>query len=172
MIAGFQDAQPSLSKGVWIAPSATVIGDVTLEQDVNVWYGTVMRGDVGAIRVGARTNIQDLSMLHMNGGEETVVGQDVTLGHRVTLHGCTIGDRVLVGMGAIILDGATVGSDVVIAAGTLIPPRMTIPSGTMVMGQPGRVVRDLKDTELAWIPKSAEKYVLAAEAHRAIILGG
>ena len=172
MIAGFQDAQPSLSKGVWIAPSATVIGDVTLEQDVNVWYGTVMRGDVGAIRVGARTNIQDLSMLHMNGGEETVVGQDVTLGHRVTLHGCIIGDRVLVGMGAIILDGATVGSDVVIAAGTLVPPRMTIPSGTMVMGQPGRVVRDLKDTELAWIPKSAEKYVLAAEAHRAITLGG
>ena len=108
----------------------------------------------------------------MNGGEETVVGQDVTLGHRVTLHGCIIGDRVLVGMGAIILDGATVGSDVVIAAGTLVPPRMTIPSGTMVMGQPGRVVRDLKDTELAWIPKSAEKYVLAAEAHRAITLGG
>ena len=170
MIAGFQDAQPSLSKGVWIAPSATVIGDVTLEQDVNVWYGTVMRGDVGAIRVGARTNIQDLSMLHMNGGEETVVGQDVTLGHRVTLHGCIIGDRVLVGMGAIILDGAAIGSDVVIAAGTLVPPRMTIPSGTMVMGQPGRVVRDLKDTELAWIPKSAEKYVRAAEAHRTLNL--
>ena len=93
--------------------------------------------------------------------------QMLRLGHRVTLHGCTIGDRVLVGMGAIVLDGATIGSDVVIAAGTLIPPRMNIPSGTMVMGQPGRVIRDLKEAELAWIPKSAEKYVLAAEAHRA-----
>ena len=93
MIAGFQDAQPSLSKGVWIAPSATVIGDVTLEQDVNVWYGTVMRGDVGAIRVGARTNIQDLSMLHMNGGEETVVGQMLRLG---TVSRCMAAPSVIV----------------------------------------------------------------------------
>ena len=165
MIAPFQGVEPVLADGVWVAPSATIIGRVDLETDVNVWYGTVMRGDVGSIRIGARTNIQDLSMIHMNGGEDTVVGQDVTLGHRVTLHGCTIGDRVLVGMGAIVLDGAKIGSDVVIAAGTLVPPRMTIPSGTMVMGQPGKVVRDLKNHELAWIPKSAEKYVLAAREH-------
>ena len=168
MIGPFLGVAPTLANGVWVAPSATVIGRVELEADVNVWYGTVMRGDVGTIHIGARTNIQDLSMIHMNGGEETRVGADVTLGHRVTLHGCSIGDRVLVGMGAIVLDGAEIGSDVVIAAGTLIPPRMKVPPGTMVMGQPGKVVRDLKEHELAWIPKSAEKYVLAAGEHRKI----
>ena len=168
MIGPFQGSAPVLASGVWVAPSATVIGRVELETDVNIWYGTVMRGDVGNIHVGARTNIQDLSMIHMNGGEETRIGADVTLGHRVTLHGCHVGDRVLVGMGAIVLDGAEIGSDVVIAAGTLIPPRMKVPSGTMVIGQPGKVVRDLKEHELAWIPKSAEKYVLAASEHRKI----
>ena len=170
MIAPFQGVHPQLAEGVWIAPGATVIGRIEIGEDANIWYGTVMRGDVGSISVGPRTNIQDLSMIHMNGGEETRLGSDVTLGHRVTLHGCTVGDRVLVGMGAIVLDGAEIGSDVVIAAGSLVSPRTKIPSGTLVMGQPGKVVRDLKEHELAWIPKSAEKYVLAAREHQKIQL--
>ena len=168
MIGTFQQWTPRLGSGVWVAENATVIGRVELEADVNIWYGSVMRGDVGSIYIGARTNVQDLSMIHMNGGEATHIGSDVTLGHRVTLHGSTLGDRVLVGMGAIVLDGAEVGSDVVIAAGSLVPPRMKIPSGTMVMGQPAKVVRELRDEELAWIPKSAEKYVLAANEHRKV----
>ena len=168
MISGFAGHHPRLERDVWIAHNATVIGRIELGEASNIWYGTVMRGDVGAIKIGARTNVQDLSMIHMNGGESTIVGDDVTLGHRVILHGSTIADRVLVGMGAIVLDGAEIGSDVVIAAGTVIPPRMKVPTGVMVMGQPGKVVRDLKDEERMWIPKSAEKYVLAAQAHRAL----
>jgi carbonic anhydrase/acetyltransferase-like protein (isoleucine patch superfamily) len=149
----FGGATPKLGAGVYIAPNATVIGDVVLGDESSVWFSTVIRGDVYPIRIGARTNIQDGSVVHVTGGvAKTTIGDEVTVGHMVLLHGCTVGNRCLIGMGSVILDGAEIGDECVVAAGSLVTPRTKIPPRTMVMGRPAKAVRAVtdKDMELVW----------------------
>lgn len=155
-----QGQRPQLGKGVFIAPNATVIGDVVLGDESSVWFGTVIRGDVFPIRFGARTNVQDGSVVHVTGGKAaTTVGDDVTVGHMALLHGCTVGNRVLVGMGSILLDGCVVGDESVIAAGSLVPPNARIPPRSFAMGRPAKVLRPVKDEDLAWVLEAGRLYV-------------
>ncbi|MEI9940302.1 MAG: gamma carbonic anhydrase family protein [Pseudomonadota bacterium] len=164
---GFKGIWPKVADGVFVADSARVIGDVELGEDVSVWYGSVLRGDVGSIRVGARSNIQDLSMLHMSSGiSNTVIGEEVTVGHHVVIHGALIGDGALIGMGAILLDNCEIGAEALIAAGTLITAGMKIPPRTLVVGSPGRVLRDLNESEWQQGRLLAARYVEVAKAHR------
>lgn len=143
----------------WIAPTAAVIGDVALAAGVGVWFGTVLRGDGEQIRIGADTNIQEHTMVHTDPGFPVTVGRGCTIGHRAIVHGCTIGDNVLVGMGAIVLNGARVGNDCLIGAGALVPEGREIPPGSLVVGMPGKVVRPLTADEIARNRKSAANYV-------------
>jgi carbonic anhydrase/acetyltransferase-like protein (isoleucine patch superfamily) len=155
-----------LEQGAWIAPSADVIGEVTLGEDVNVWYGAVIRGDVMPISVGARSNVQDLSLLHATSGvSRTTIGTDVTVGHRAVLHGCTIGNFCLIGMGAIVLDNVEIGDYCLIGAGALLTPGKKIPSGSVVLGSPGKIVREVTDAERRQFEESASHYVLLARQH-------
>lgn len=159
----FEGAVPKLGPGVVVLPGARVIGRVTLGADVNIWFNTVLRGDVEPITIGARTNIQDNSTCHVTGGRfALVVGEDVTVGHGVTLHACTVGNRVLVGMGAVVLDGAVVGDDVMIGAGSLVPPGMKIPSGVLVLGAPAKIKRPLTEDELNALIRMPRDYVTLA----------
>jgi carbonic anhydrase/acetyltransferase-like protein (isoleucine patch superfamily) len=154
-----QGVRPTVAPDVFVAPNAIVIGDVHLGQGSSVWYGTTIRGDVFPIRIGNRTNIQDGCIVHVTGGKaKTAVGDEVTVGHMVLLHGCTVGNRVLVGMGSIVLDGAVIEDDCVIAAGSLLAPGARIRSGSLAMGRPAKVVRPLKDEDLAWIREAAALY--------------
>lgn len=166
MITAFAEHSPKLASGVFVADSALVLGEVSLGADASVWYGAVVRGDVNRIGIGARTNIQDLSLVHVTTAKhETHLGADVTVGHRVVLHGCTIADRVLVGMGAIVMDGVTVGEDCIIGAGALLPPNVSVPPGMLVLGAPAKVVRAVSAAERLEILASAERYVALAARH-------
>jgi gamma-carbonic anhydrase len=164
---GFKGTWPRVAEGVFVADTARVIGDVELGQDVSVWYGSVLRGDVGAIRVGARSNIQDLSMLHMSSGiSNTVIGEEVTIGHQVVIHGALIGDGALIGMGAILLDNCEIGAEATIAAGAVVTAGTKVPPRTLVVGTPGKVVRDLTESEWQQGRLLAARYVEVAKAHR------
>jgi carbonic anhydrase/acetyltransferase-like protein (isoleucine patch superfamily) len=166
-IRNFQGVSPKLHPSVFVAEGAHVIGDVEIGEDSSVWYNAVLRGDVNAIRIGRRSNIQDLTMVHVHRGRHPcVVGDEVTVGHHVVLHGCTVGNRVLVGIGAVLLDGVIVEEDSFIAAGTLLTPGTVVPAGSMVMGAPGKVKRALTSEERAGLLASAAGYVLNARAHR------
>jgi carbonic anhydrase/acetyltransferase-like protein (isoleucine patch superfamily) len=143
----------------WIAPTATVIGQVKLGAGVGVWFGAVIRGDGDPIEVGANTNIQEHTVVHTDPGFPVRIGSGCTIGHRAIVHGCTIGDNVLVGMGAIILNGAKVGENSLIGAGALITERREIPSGSLVLGVPAKVVRTLNADEIARIAASAAHYI-------------
>jgi gamma-carbonic anhydrase len=161
---------PEIHETAFIAPSADVIGEVKIGADSSIWFQCVVRGDVNPISIGRRTNIQDHSMLHVDRRDyPLVIGDEVTVGHRVMLHGCTIGDRCLIGMGAIIMNKAVVGEDCIIGAGALITENMVIPPRSLVLGRPGKVVRELKESELAYLKKSAENYVGDSREYRAII---
>ncbi len=163
MLYRLRDILPTLGARVYVAPNAAVIGDVTLGDDASVWFGATLRGDLEPIRIGARTNIQDGSVVHVTGGASgVVVGDDCTVGHMALVHGCTVGSRVLVGMGATVLDGAVIEDDVVIAAGSLVPPRMHVPRMSMVMGRPAKIVRPLVERDLEWIRSSVKTYVESA----------
>ncbi|TNF28559.1 MAG: gamma carbonic anhydrase family protein [Deltaproteobacteria bacterium] len=167
-ILSYQGVVPVIGPGVFVADSARVIGDVQLGAEASVWFGTVVRGDVHPIRIGARTNVQDLTMIHVTSKRwSTIVGDDVTIGHRAVLHGCTVHDRVLVGMGAIIMDGAVIGEDAMVGAGALVTPGTVIPPRTLALGSPARPVRDLRDDELAYLPISARHYVGLAATYLA-----
>jgi carbonic anhydrase/acetyltransferase-like protein (isoleucine patch superfamily) len=151
---------PQLGRGVFVAPNASVIGDVVLGEESSVWFGTVLRGDVFPIRVGLRTNIQDNAVVHVTGGiAATTIGDDVTIGHLALIHGCTIGSRCLIGMGSVLLDGAVVEDDCLVAAGALVPPRMRVPARSLVMGRPAKVVRTLELADLAHIREAGALYV-------------
>ena len=166
-IRSFQGVTPRLHPSVFVADGAQVIGNVEIGQESSVWYNTVLRGDVNTIHIGARSNIQDLTMIHVEKGTHpTRIGDDVTVGHHVVIHGCTIGNRVLVGIGAIVLNGVVIEDDAFIAAGTLLIPGTRVPAGSMVMGSPGKVKRPLSDTERAGLLISAAGYVLNAKLHR------
>ncbi len=150
----------------WIAASAVVLGDVIIGEKSSVWFQTVIRGDTERISIGAETNIQDLSLLHADPGFPCVLGDRVTVGHRAIVHGAQVADDVMIGMGAILLNGAKIGSGSVIAAGSLIPEGAKVPENSLVMGVPGRVKREVSDSERERIRHAAEHYVRAAEAYR------
>jgi carbonic anhydrase/acetyltransferase-like protein (isoleucine patch superfamily) len=159
--------RPKIGRDVFVADSASVIGDVHLGDEAGIWFGAVLRGDYFPIRVGARTNIQDNAVVHITAGmAATSLGDDVTVGHSAIIHGCTIGSRVLVGMGSTVLDGAVVGDDCFIAAGSLITPGTVIPAGSFVLGRPGKVVRPVKDEDRAWIRQAAALYASYARDFR------
>jgi carbonic anhydrase/acetyltransferase-like protein (isoleucine patch superfamily) len=159
--------RPAVAPDVFIAPNAVVIGDVHVGPGSSVWFSTTIRGDVFPIRIGARTNIQDNSVVHVTGGKaKTSVGDDVTVGHMVLLHGCTVGSRVLVGMGSIVLDNALIEDDCVLAAGSLVAPGARIPARSLAMGRPAKVVRPLKNEDLAWIREAGALYCEYAKTFR------
>jgi carbonic anhydrase/acetyltransferase-like protein (isoleucine patch superfamily) len=143
----------------WIAPNAAVIGKVTVGEGVGVWFGAVARGDQEMITIGADTNVQDLCVMHTDSGFPVTIGAGCTIGHRAIIHGCTIGDNVLVGMGAILLNGARIGNDCLIGAGALVPEGREIPPGSLVLGMPGKVTRPLTADEIARNRWSAAHYV-------------
>jgi carbonic anhydrase/acetyltransferase-like protein (isoleucine patch superfamily) len=144
----------------WVAPNAVVLGRVRLEADASVWFGAVLRGDNELITVGARSNVQDGSVLHTDPGYPLTIGPDCTIGHMVMLHGCLIGARSLIGIGSIILNGAEIGEECVIGANTLIPEGKEIPPRSMVMGSPGKIVRELSDDEVKRFAGAAGRYVV------------
>lgn len=167
MILSIAGKSPAIAASAFVEPSAAVIGDVTIGADSSIWFHCVLRGDINFIRVGARTNIQDLSVLHVLGDNgPVIIGNDVTVGHRAVVHACTIRDRVLVGMGAIVLDRADVGEDSIIGAGALVTPGTAIPPRSLVLGSPARVRRSVTDSELEWIRRSAAGYVGYARMYR------
>jgi carbonic anhydrase/acetyltransferase-like protein (isoleucine patch superfamily) len=155
-----------VGREAYIAPGATVIGDVTLGDESSVWFGTVVRGDVMPIVIGARTNIQDGSVVHVTSGKSrTTVGDDVTVGHMVLLHGCTVESCVLIGMGSVVLDDAVIGADSIVAAGSLVAPGTRIPSGSMAMGRPAKVVRPLTEEDRVLVRNSCRAYVESARVY-------
>ena len=157
------------SRALFIAPDAAVIGAVELGEDSSVWFGAVLRGDNEPIRIGARSNIQDGSVVHTDPSFPTTVGEDVTVGHRVVLHGCTVEDGCTVGMGAILLNGSRVGAQSLVAAGALLPEGREYPPGSLIMGVPGRQVRLLSDQERAEVAQGAEIYVRNARRFRELL---
>jgi len=159
VIHAFGDSQPALSPGAFVAPSADVIGRVELGEDSSIFFQCVLRADINFIRVGPRTNVQDHTTIHVASDLGTTLGADVSVGHGCTIHACTVGDRVLVGMGSIIMDGTVVGDDCLIAAGSLLPKDKKYESGTLIMGNPAKPVRKLSAEEIAGLAKLARKYV-------------
>jgi carbonic anhydrase/acetyltransferase-like protein (isoleucine patch superfamily) len=165
-IRSFKGITPSLGANVFIDSSAVLVGDITLADDVSIWPLVAARGDVNRITIGARSNIQDGSILHVTRksegnptGNPLIIGEDVTVGHQCMLHGCILGDRILVGMGTIILDGAIVEDDVFIGAGTVVPPNKVLKSGFLYVGNPMKQARPLKESESAFLKQSAVNYV-------------
>jgi len=158
---------PRVDPAAFAVDGATVIGDVEVGPGSSIWFGAIVRGDVNSVRIGARTNLQDQVVVHVTGGTHpTVVGDEVTVGHRVVLHGCTIHDRCLIGIGAIVMDGAVVGPDAMVGAGALVPPGMVVPPGTLVVGAPAKVKRALTAAELAQLKASAARYAGYADQYR------
>ena len=160
MISPFNHIEPKIHETAFIADNAVVIGDVEIGEDASVWFGSIVRGDVNFIRIGARTNIQDLTMIHVSSKTHvTVLEEEITVGHNVTLHGCYVERGCLIGIGAILLDGVRVGRNSLVAAGSLLTPGTQIPPNSMVMGSPAKVKRALTDKELAYLEKSWRNYV-------------
>lgn len=167
MIRSFRGKSPIIDPSAYIAETATVIGDVEIGPRSSVWFGAVVRGDVFHIRIGAETSIQDNTVVHVTHGEfATIVGDRVTVGHSVVLHGCTVRDRAIIGMGAIILDQAEVGERCIIGAGALVTPGTKIPAGHLAVGAPARVKRPLTEEELKWLDDSAAHYVELCRLYR------
>ena len=157
---------PSIHPSAFIASTAAVMGDVTLGEESSIWYGAVLRGDMAAIIIGAQTNIQDGSIVHVDTGVPCTIGQRVGVGHRVILHGCTVGDDCLIAMGSVLLNGVRIGAGSVVAAGAVVREGMEVPPGSLVMGVPGRIVRPV-DAELSRRAAATWKhYVKEARAHR------
>jgi len=155
----FENLTPQLGNDVFVAPGVQIIGDVHIGWGSSIWFNTVIRGDVHHIRIGERTNIQDNSVIHVTSGTHpTLVGNEVTAGHRVILHGCTIADRVLIGMGAVVMDGAQIGEESLIGAGSLVAPGTEIPPRVLALGSPCRVKRDLRPEEIQRLTASALHY--------------
>lgn len=161
MIYSLGDKKPELGEDVWIAPDAMVVGDVVIGEGSSVWFGSIIRGDVNFIRIGKNCNIQDLSMLHVQ--EHThplILGDHISLGHRVTLHGCTLADHSFVGIGATMLNGSSLGEFSLLAAGSLLPEGKSVPPGMLAMGIPAKVVRPISDREREMILRVSEKYAV------------
>jgi carbonic anhydrase/acetyltransferase-like protein (isoleucine patch superfamily) len=167
MLHSFKGMKPKLGNGTWIAQSADVIGDVTCGEECSIWFGTVIRGDVHYITIGDRVSVQDLSMIHVthhkkddrSDGYPTIIGDDVTIGHRVMLHGCTIENACLIGMSATILDGAVIGKESIVGAGALVTKNKVFPPRSLIMGSPAKLVRELNEEEVKELYASALRYV-------------
>ena len=160
MIKHFEGKQPRLGKNAYVSENAMVIGDVTLGDEVNIWFGAVLRGDMHYIKIGNRTNIQDNSVVHVTTRvSPTNIGSGVTVGHSAIIHGCTIEDDCLIGMGAILMDDAIIGAGSLIGAGALIPPNMKIPQNSLVVGSPGKVIRQIKEVEREMILERPQEYI-------------
>jgi carbonic anhydrase/acetyltransferase-like protein (isoleucine patch superfamily) len=167
MIRPYKGRLPQIATSAYVDPAAVVIGDVTIGDDASVWPGVVIRGDVHYIRIGARSNVQDGSVLHVMRDEyPLILGEAVTVGHGVVLHGCTIESRCLIGMGSIILNGAKIGAGSIVAAGTLVPERTDVPPGSLFMGHPGKVRRELSPDDQRRIDDYARRYVEYKETYK------
>ena len=158
---------PDIARALWVAPNATVVGDVTLGSKSSVFYGAVLRGDIARIVVGEGTNIQDNVVVHLADDLDAMIGAWCTIGHSAVIHACIIEDECLIGIGSAVLDGARVGARSIIAAGTVVPPRAVIPPGSLVMGTPAKIVRALSEDEQRGLRKWAEKYTIVSAAHAA-----
>lgn len=158
---------PEVDASAWVHASAHVIGRATIGARSSVWFGCVVRADVHEIRIGRDSNLQDLTVVHVTRDRfPTIIGDEVTVGHRAVVHGCTVGDRCLIGIGAIVMDGAEIAAESMVAAGALVAPRTKVPSGVVVMGQPAKVVRDLRPEELEHIRATARHYAEYAANYR------
>jgi carbonic anhydrase/acetyltransferase-like protein (isoleucine patch superfamily) len=168
LIRSFRGRKPQIAASAYVDPQAVLIGDVTIGPDSSVWPGVVIRGDVNFIRIGARTNIQDGSILHvMRDTHPLILGDNVTVGHAAVLHGCTIESRCLIGMGSIILNGAKIGAGSIVAAGTLVPEGTDVPPGSLFLGHPGKFRRALTEADQDSIDAYAQRYVEYKEAYKA-----
>ena len=167
MILNYKELTPTIGENTWIAPSADVIGDVRLGKECSIWFGCVVRGDVHKIEIGDRVNVQDLSMIHVthykkpdkSDGNPTIIEDDVTIGHRVMLHGCTIKKACLIGMSCTILDGAVIGEESIVGANSLVTKNKIFPPRSLIMGSPAKVVRSLSEEEVKELYASASRYV-------------
>jgi carbonic anhydrase/acetyltransferase-like protein (isoleucine patch superfamily) len=167
IIMPYKGMEPQIDSSSWVAPGASVIGDVKIGKDCSIWFGVVIRGDVHKIRIGDRVSVQDLSMIHVthykkedkSDGSPTIIGNDVTIGHKVMLHGCTIEDACLIGMSATILDDAVIGKESIVGAGALVTKGKKFPPRSLILGSPAKVVRELTDEEVAELYASAKRYV-------------
>jgi len=175
MLHKFKGILPTLGNNTWIASSADVVGDVICGEDCSIWFGCVVRGDVHYISIGNRVNIQDLSMIHVthykkpdkSDGNPTIIGDDVTIGHRVMLHGCTIEKACLIGMSATILDGAIIGEESIVGAGSLVTKNKVFPPRSLIVGSPAKLVRELSEEEVKELYSSASRYVKFKEDYQA-----
>lgn len=162
-----EGVSPQMADSAWVADSAEVMGDVVLGEEVSLWFGVVARGDTAAIRIGAQTNIQDLSVLHADVGMPLTIGSGVTVGHKAMLHGCTVGDDSLIGIGAVVLNGAKIGKGCLVGAGSLVTEGKEFPDGSMILGSPAKVVRQLTPERVEGLRRSAQGYVDNARRFRA-----
>ena len=164
MLRAFRGIIPTIATSAFIEDTAVVVGDVVVGSESSVWFNAVVRGDVHYIHIGHRTNVQDLCLLHVTSDTHPLtLGDDITVGHHAVLHGCTIKDRVLIGMGAVIMDGAVIEEDCIVGAGALVTERMHVPPKSLIHGTPARVRRSLTDDELEWIKESALNYIRYAQ---------
>lgn len=159
MILKFKNHFPQIESTAWIAPSADLIGDIEIGEDSSVWFGCVLRADINKIKIGKRSNIQDLSMIHTDFDTSTIIGDDVTIGHKVMLHGCTIEDGCLIGMSATILDNAVIGKGSIVGANSLVTAGKVFPPKSLIMGSPAKVIKQLDDEDVEKLIKHAGKYV-------------
>ena len=166
-IIAFNGTSPAIAADAFVAPGARIIGNVTIGAHASIWYNCVVRGDVGAITIGARTNIQDGSVVHVTGGKyNTVIGEDCLIGHLAMIHGCTLEDQAFVGLGAIVMDGCVIESDAMLAAGAMLTPGKRIPAGQLWAGRPAVYLRDLKPDDIARNRAGAAGYVELAQRHK------
>lgn len=167
LIISFKEISPKIDPTAFVAHDANIIGDVEIGEDASVWFGSILRGDVNYIRIGARTNIQDQTIIHVSSkGLPTIVEEEVTVGHRVTLHACHVERGCLIGIGAILMDGVRVGANSLVGAGTLVTPGTQIPPRSLVIGSPGRVKRELTEDELASLQHSWQNYVKLKDQYK------
>jgi carbonic anhydrase/acetyltransferase-like protein (isoleucine patch superfamily) len=167
-ILKYKNIMPEISKGVYVAPGAWIIGNVKIEEEASIWFNTVLRGDVNYIKVGKKTNIQDNCVVHVEtDGCSTIIGDEVTIGHNAVIHACTIEDRCLIGMGATLLDGSFIGEGSIVGANTLISKGKKYPKRSLILGSPGKVIREVTDEEYEMILISASRYVALAGSYLA-----
>ncbi len=174
IIMPYKELNPKIDSSAWVAPGAVVVGDVEIGEDCSIWFGVVIRGDVHKIRIGKRVSVQDLSMIHVthykkpdkSDGSPTIIGDDVTIGHKVMLHGCTIEDACLIGMSATILDDAVIGKESIVGAGALVTKGKKFPPRSLILGSPAKVVRELSEDEVKELYASANRYVKFMSGYR------
>lgn len=159
MIMNFMDKKPTLKEDVYISETSVIIGDVTLKRNTNVWFGAVLRGDVNSIIIGENTNIQENTIIHVDENEQVEIGDGCTIGHGVIIHGCTIGNNTLIGMGSIILNGAEIGNNTIVGAGSLVTQNKRFEDGVLILGNPARVVRNLTEEEIKTNNRSCIEYI-------------